>query len=65
MKNKMNGPRSSRAESNLRMNSKQTKATETDYISLNRKMQALSKTMGKDGNMGASSFRNHAANAAL
>ena len=61
---------SSKAESNPRIASlKKLKIKEneqqsnnqhtTDYISLNRRMQLLSRTMGKEANMGQSSFRKH------
>ena len=56
--------RSTRAESNPRFGSKtntnnNNNQDTTDYISLNKRMQLLSRTMGREANMGATSFRRH------
>ena len=50
---------STRACSNPRDGGKRSKQSETDFISLNRRISLLSRTMGKEANMGASSSRRH------
>ena len=50
--------KSTRASTNPRQRNSR-RASETDYISLNKRLQSLSKTMGREGTMGNSAFKKH------